>query len=265
VEPGGPGIGPLINYGFFRVERLPGNVAYLDLRVFIDTNEGSSDTATAAMNFLAHTDALIIDLRQNRGGFPTMIQLLCSYLFGSEPVLLNTFAFRAGGRHEEWWTLPDVPGTRYGEQKPVYVLTSAETFSAGEEFAYDLQARRRATIVGEVTGGGANPGAMVPLSHGFAAFIPFGRAVNPVTGTNWEGVGVKPDVPVPATEALRTAQVLALRSLLERGGATAQEPPGPLLGEVQRALGELTQAVPEPPTPPTPVPPSPPPPPSVRN
>src|SRR5207253_1364752 len=97
--PAGPGsIGPLLNYGFVRVERLPGNIGYVDLRIFIDTNAGSGDTATAVMNFLAHTDALIVDLRQNGGGFPTMIQLLCSYLFGPEPVLLNTLYFRAGDR-----------------------------------------------------------------------------------------------------------------------------------------------------------------------
>jgi hypothetical protein len=98
--PTSPDILPLINYGFHRVERLPGNVGYLDLRIFIDTKEGSGDTATAAMSFLAHTDALIVDLRQNGGGFPTMIQFLCSYLFDPEPVLLNTFYFRAGDRRE---------------------------------------------------------------------------------------------------------------------------------------------------------------------
>jgi len=263
VAPGGPGpggpeaIGPLINYGFARVERLPGNIGYLDLRAFIDTNAGSGETAAAAMGFLAHTDALIVDLRQNRGGFPTMIQLLASYLFGPEPVLLNTFYFREGDRSEEWWTLPDVPGGRYGEQKPVYVLTSVQTFSAGEEFAYDLQARGRATIVGEVSGGGANPGELVPLADGFAAFIPFGRAINPVTGTNWEGSGVQPDVAVPAAEALTTAHALALRRLLESGATTPEGAPSPVLEEAQRALADLAQgatstAVPAPPAPPSP-------------
>jgi hypothetical protein len=265
--PGGPGpagpgsIGPLINYGFVRVERLPGNIGYVDPRVFVDTNAGSGDTAAAAMSFLAHTDALIFDLRQNGGGFPTMIQLLGSYLFGPEPVLLNTLYFREGDRTEEWWTLPEVPGRRYGEQKPVYVLTGAQTFSAGEEFAYDLQALGRATIVGEVTGGGANPGELVPLADGFAAFIPFGQAINPVTGTNWEGSGVQPDVAVPATDALTTAQILALRRRLESGGVTPDGMPSPLLGEAQRALADLTRGAPEAPGVPTPAPPALPPPP----
>src|SRR5262249_11866225 len=172
------------NFGFEKVERLAGNVGYLDLRGF-QNPEAAGETAVAAMNFLAHTDALLIDLRQNGGGSPAMVALLSSYLF-AQPTHLNDLYFRPNDATHQWWTLPYVPGTRYAG-KDVYVLTSRRTFSAAEEFTYNLQNLKRATIVGETTGGGAHPGGMVPITEHFAMFVPTGRAINPISKTNWEG------------------------------------------------------------------------------
>jgi hypothetical protein len=203
--------GAVINYGFNKVERLPGNVGYLSLDGFFPAEFGA-ETACAAMNFLANTDALIIDLRNNHGGSPDMVALLCSYLFDAEPVHLNDLYFRPDDSTHQWWTLPYVPGKRFVD-KPVYVLTSKETFSAAEEFTYNLKTRKRATIVGETTGGGANPGGTRRINDHFAVWVPSGRAINPVTRTNWEGTGVKPDLDVPADQALLTAQVDALEKI----------------------------------------------------
>lgn len=200
------------NYGFERVERLAGNVGYLELRAF-EPADLAAATATAAWTFLANTDALIVDLRQNGGGEPNMVARMCSHLFGPEPVHLNDLYFRPEDKTEEFWTLRELEGPRYLD-KPVFVLTSARTFSAAEEFAYNLQSLRRATIVGETTGGGAHPGDLRPLGHGLAAFVPNGRAINPITKTNWEGTGVVPEVAAPAQEALATAHALALDALI---------------------------------------------------
>ena len=221
--------GRRINYGFEKVERLPGNVGYLDFRGFFDP-EGGADTVAAAMNFLANTDALIIDLRQNGGGDPRMVALITSYLFGGEPVHLNSLYWREGDRTEEFWTLKSVPGKRY-EGKDVYVLTSNRTFSGAEEFSYNLKNLRRATIVGETTGGGAHPGGMFRLAEHFGAFIPTGRAINPITKTNWEGVGVKPDIEVPADQALKTAHLMAVQ---KAAGKTTDE-------QLKRALKDLSE------------------------
>lgn len=201
------------NYGFEKVELLPGNVAYVDIRFFY-TPRHASETATAAMNMLANADAIIFDLRKNMGGSSQMIQLIQSYLFEQEPVHLNSFYFRPTDEHTQTWTLPYVPGKRNpGAQ--VYVLTSNRTFSAGEEFTYNLKNLKRATIVGETTGGGANPGKMYDVNDSFRIFIPHGRAISPVTGTNWEGTGVSPDVALPEEEALLAAQLMALEKLFQ--------------------------------------------------
>lgn len=201
-----------------KVERLAGNVGYLKLTGFT-TPEAALEPIRAAMAFLANTDALIIDLRENHGGRPETVALLASWLFGEQRVHLNTVVTRAGADSTEHWTRPEVPGAaRYGAQKPVYVLVSHGTFSAGEEFPYDLQALRRATVVGETTGGGAHPVGSRRATEHFAAMVPFARAVNPVTHTNWEGTGVRPDVATAPAQALTAAYRLALRSLLP--GAT---------------------------------------------
>lgn len=203
-----------VNFGFERVDRLEGNIGYLRIDGFMPADVGG-ETAIAAMNFLAHTDALIFDLRESAGGGdPSMIVFLSSYLFGSEPVHLSDLYWREGNRTQQFWTMPYVPGKRY-VGKPVYFLTSRRTFSAGEEFAYDLQALRRATVIGEASGGGANPGEEFRINEHFEMFVPTGRAINPITRTNWEGTGIRPDIEVPETKALKTAHLAALRGFLE--------------------------------------------------
>ncbi|MEZ6015351.1 MAG: S41 family peptidase [Planctomycetota bacterium] len=208
------------NFGFERVERLEGNVGYLDLRSFAAPWEAQT-TAVSALGFLENTDAVIFDLRRNEGGYPGMVQFLSSYLF-AEPTHLNTLYFREGDRTEEYWTLPDVPGAKLSEV-PVFVLTSAQTFSAAEEFSYNLQAQERATLVGETTRGGANPGGLFPIDAQFEMVIPTGRAINPVTGTNWEGTGVVPHVAVPAERALEAALALARPAAEARRAARAAQ------------------------------------------
>ncbi len=202
------------NFGFEKVERLPGNVGYLKLDAFVDAELGR-ETASAAMNFLAHADAIVVDLRENGGGSPEMVRWISSYLFGDEPVHLNSLYFRPKDETTEFWTIPDVPGARNPDAL-AYVLTSAYTFSAAEEFTYNLKARGRARIVGETTGGGAHPGGPHAIDEHFAIFVPIGRAINPVTGTNWEGTGVAPDLEAPAWAALPTALLDALETLRER-------------------------------------------------
>src|SRR5678816_2628408 len=194
---------------------MPGNIGYIELSGFDGSAEGGA-VAQNAMQFLQYTDALIFDLRRNGGGDPNMIVLLLSHLYGEDDrVHINDFETRTDPIMPQYWTLTTVPGPRFVD-KPVYVLTSKRTGSAAEEFAYDIQQLKRGTLIGETTAGGANPGAMVRLNANFAAFIADGRAVNPVSKTNWEGVGVKPDVNVPAEEALTTAHVQAIEGLIAK-------------------------------------------------
>lgn len=205
----------LSNAGFQRAERLNGNIGYIELTGFMSP-EAAKAPMRAAMDFVANTDALIIDLRANGGGYPETVQMLCSYLFdGSKPVHLNDIYTREGGKTEQFWTLKSLPGKRY-LNRDVYVLTSKRTGSGAEECAYDLQNLNRAMIIGESTWGGANPGGTVRLTDHFSAFIPVGRAINPYTKTNWEGTGVTPHLPVPAADALKIAQRLAVEKLLSK-------------------------------------------------
>ena len=190
------------NYGFRKLEILEGNVGYVDLTMFPPV-ELARDTAVAAMKFLSNADAIIVDERNNGGGNPSTIQLICSYFFDSR-THLNSLYWRRGDRTEEFWTLDSVEGRKMPDV-PLFVLTSHRTFSGGEEFAYNLKTRKRATIIGEVTGGGANPGGGFPLPGGLGIFIPTGRAINPVTKTNWEGTGVEPDIKTNASDALAVA------------------------------------------------------------
>ncbi len=201
-----------VNFGLERAERMAGNVGYLEIRSF-NFDAATVDAAlAAAMNFLAHTDALIIDVRRNGGGDPAMVAAVCSYLLPPN-TLINKFYWRPGERWDEFRT-GRTSGRPYGTTRPVYVLTSDGTFSGAEEFAYDIQTQRRGEVVGDTTGGGAHPGGLRRVTDTFGVFVPAGRAVNPVTGTNWEGTGVLPDVPVAADRALRTAHLRALERIL---------------------------------------------------
>ncbi|MET0623479.1 MAG: S41 family peptidase [Pyrinomonadaceae bacterium] len=229
-----------VNYGFQKIERLPGNIGYVEFRNFLDP-EGGAETVASVFNFLSNTDAIIFDLRRNGGGDPAMVALICSYLFGAEPVHLNSLHWREGKgeRVEEFWTRKEVAGKRY-TGKDVYVLTSGYTFSGAEEFTYNLKNLKRATIIGETTGGGANPGGGSRLSKHFGAFIPRGRAVSPITKTNWEGTGVEPDVKVPADQALTTARLMALKKAVEK--TTDDELKGALQREIDTLQKEVSQA-----------------------
>ncbi|HEX7879915.1 MAG TPA: S41 family peptidase [Candidatus Eisenbacteria bacterium] len=206
----------LRNFGFEKVERLMGNVGYLEMRSFAQVADGAAEAATAAMNFLGNVDALIIDLRRNGGGSPEMVALVTSYLYpAGERIHLNDLYWRPGDTTEQFWTQPHVPGPRL-DGKDVYILTSNRTFSAAEEFCYNLKNLARATIVGENTGGGAHPGTMVRLSDHFEMFLATGRAINPVSKTNWEGTGVPADMTCPADQALSVAHVTAIEKLLAK-------------------------------------------------
>lgn len=198
-------------YGVAKVDTLAGNVGYLNLQGFFPIQDAALAIAEA-MTRLADSDALILDMRANGGGDPAGVAFLSSYLF-DQRTHLNDLYWREGDRTEEFWTDTGVPGKRYGQRKPVYVLTGPRTFSGAEEFSYNLQQLKRATLVGETTGGGANPGRMRELNAHFAAFIPNGRAINPISKRNWEGVGVTPEISVPVSQALEMAHRLALERL----------------------------------------------------
>jgi hypothetical protein len=201
------------NFGFREVELMPGNIGYIKLDGFSHTSE-AGPTAIAAMNFLGYADALIFDLRENGGGSPSMIQLLTSYLM-SERTHLNSFYVRHSDETNQFWTQDYVPGPSLAEV-PVYVLTSGNTFSAAEEFTYNLKNLERATIVGETTGGGAHPVTRQTYpEYQVSLSLPFGRAVNPITETNWEGTGIDPHLAVPVEEALDVAYLDALKTLEE--------------------------------------------------
>lgn len=198
-------------YGIEKLERLPGNVGYIDLRGFGIT-EFAGPAYTAALALMAGTDALILDLRRNGGGSPDSVAYLMSHFFplGDRRHLID-FYHRPTDTTRQVWLVPTV-GQRY--DKPVYVLTSARTFSGGEDCAYDFQVQKRGTLVGETTGGGSNPVGWFSVGHGIVVAIPSSRATNFVTKTNWEHVGVKPDIAVPAAQALQTAHVAILRNLV---------------------------------------------------
>ena len=210
------------NCAFQKLEILPGNIGYIKFNGFMDADFCGA-TVNAAMQFVAHTDALIFDIRQNGGGQPDMVTLICSYLFDEPTHLIDIY-----NRHENTtrqnWTLSYLPGERY-IKKPVYVLTSHSTFSGAEEFAFDLKNQKRATIVGEVTGGGAHPVSGHPAGDYFMIGVPFAKSLDPVTKTNWEGTGVDPDVKVKADDALTTAEKLAAEKIDQDKKSQPKPPP----------------------------------------
>ena len=203
------------HFGFRKVEILPGNVGYIDLRGFSNIDfdnpaDPARRAADSALNFVADADAVIFDLRDNGGGAPSMVGYLTSAFTPADAPIYNIFHSRQGATSEA----PAVFHPNPRLEVPVYVLISGRTGSAGEAFPYTLQGARRATIVGEASGGAANPGGMVPVGCGFAVFISQGSPRNPVTGGNWEGTGVQPDVAVPWDQALARAHTLALETIL---------------------------------------------------
>ena len=220
-----------VNYGFDNVQRLPFNIGYLKLDLLMP----GADTETrlaAAMTLLQDTRALVIDLRENHGGDPATVALLCSYLF-DQRTHLNDIWHRAGARTDEAWTSDKIAGPRYGAQREIVVLTGHETFSAGEDLAYALKTLHRATLIGEATGGGAHPGDMHRLGEHFAAFIPDSRSISPLTHADWEGTGVAPDVPVAADKAL----VEARKHLMNAFAAAEKNPRAK--AHLQEEIGRL--------------------------
>lgn len=212
-----------INCGFDKVEHLQPNIGYVKFNGF-GPPDLCGPTASAAMNFLADSDALIIDLRENGGGEPRMVAYVLSYLFDKR-THLNDLYNRRENKTVEFWTREDVPGRRLAG-KPVYVLTSARTFSGAEEFSYDLKNLKRATLVGETTGGGAHPVGSHRIDAHFSIGVPFARAINPVTRTDWEGTGVEPDVKVAAADALAEAIKRAQAQLREKSSTPRSPPAG---------------------------------------
>ncbi|WP_024769360.1 S41 family peptidase [Aquimarina macrocephali] len=199
------------NFTFKEVKILDGNIGYINFRGFRNP-EYASETVIATMNFLSNTDAIIFDLRNNGGGYPQMVQLLSSYFFKGDAIHLNTFYNRIDETSEQFWTLPYVPGKRLPDVQ-LYILTGSSTFSAAEEFSYNLKHLKRAMIIGETSGGGAHPGESFQVSNKFKVWTPTGRAINPITNSNWEGVGVIPHIKTSEKDALISARLKALDSL----------------------------------------------------
>ena len=200
------------NSGFNKVEILDGNVGYIDFWGFDRVNDESKRRVANVMSFVADTDAIIFDVRNNGGGSPRMVQLLSSYLF-KKRTLLNKIYWRYSDDTDEFWTLRRIKGKKR-PNVPVFILTSQDTFSAAEAFAYDLQSRERAIVVGESTGGGAHPMRFIDLGRGFKAGIPYGKTINPITKTNWEWIGVTPNIKTSKERAFDTAYHTALSRIL---------------------------------------------------
>jgi hypothetical protein len=197
-----------MNCMFEKVEILPQNIGYVKFNGFANS-KFCGPTATTAMAFVANVDALIFDMRENGGGDPGMVTYVSSYLFDKK-THLNDLYNRKADSTQEFWTMPDLPGKHLATQ-PVFVLTSKRTFSGAEEFTYNLKNLKRATIIGETTGGGAHPVSGHRIDDHFSIGVPFARAINPISKTNWEGTGVEPDVKVPAAEALDVARKMAAK------------------------------------------------------
>lgn len=193
----------LENNGVRRVQLLPGNVGLIELTIVPEAASGGS-TLAAAMRLVRHTNALILDLRPTLGGAPDGVAFLASFFFPDGDTQLFDFIQGPHGPTRQYWTCAHLPAPRYLD-RPVYALTSSATFSGGEAVAYSLQSLGRAIIVGEPTRGGAHPSEVVSLVEHVELRLPVARTVNPTSGQNWEGVGVQPDMLVPAEQALTLA------------------------------------------------------------
>ncbi|PBI94608.1 Carboxy-terminal processing protease CtpB precursor [Flavobacterium sp. ACN2] len=203
-----------INYGFKEVKILDGNIGYLNLNQFADIKY-AEETVAATMNFLSNTNAIIIDLRANGGGVPSMMQLLSSYFFYEKPVLLSDFYERETNEKTQLYSFENVKGKR-STDKPLYILTSKHTFSAAEAFTYTLKHLDRAAVVGEITKGGANRTKRINLNDGFTISLPYIQSINPVTKTNWEGKGVQPDIKTDEKDAFVYAYIDAVKKTMKK-------------------------------------------------
>lgn len=201
-----------LNFGFSGFTRLQGNIGLVDLHAF-GRSRGAADRITAMMSLLQDTDALIVDLRRCSGGDPETVMMFASYLF-DQPTHLNDLYWRDENHTDERWTTATVPGKKYGQARKVYLLTGEDTLSGCEDLAYALKNARRATLIGATTGGGAHAGSPQRLSAHFMMFVPSGRPINPITHTDWEGVGVIPDIAVSEKKALDVATIAALKDLI---------------------------------------------------
>ena len=200
------------NFGFEKIERRGCNIGYLRLDSFAPP-EMSGERAASAMNLLSETWALIIDLRKNGGGTPEGVAQISSYFF-DERTHLNDIYELETNKIEERWTSEKVAGKKYGSARKIYILTSEDTFSAAEDFAYTMKNTKRATLVGETTGGGANAGNRHRLNAHFMINVPDARPISPITKTNWEGTGITPDIAVSAKKSLDVARLEILKDLL---------------------------------------------------
>lgn len=204
------------NVGVEKVELMPSNIGYLELSAF-PFPEMTADKYAAAMDKLAGTDSFIIDLRENGGGVPTSVALLASYFF-DQRTRLNAIWWRDTGRTDQLWTAEGLAGRRYGAQKKVAILIGPHTKSAAEDFAYTMQTLKRATLIGARTWGGAHPAFPYRLGDHFGCRIPNARTISPITNTNWEGIGVIPDIAAAPADGIRAATAHLLRSDLNTAG-----------------------------------------------
>lgn len=216
------------NLGFDALERLPGNVGYMRLGTFEEPGR-TGEVIAAAMSFLSRTDAIIIDLRGNKGGYGETVALLASYFLPEATALSES---KSNQELKQAWTSTFVSGPKYLD-RPVYVLMSQRTFSAPEAFAYDLQALKRVTVVGEVSRGGANPSVQILLSDRFGAIISRAITRNPITNASWDGKGVTPDIPAPSEKALDVAHLAAVRAI------AAKHPNDSLTSEIEGIIDKL--------------------------
>jgi C-terminal processing protease CtpA/Prc len=225
------------NFGFNALRHLDGNIGYIEYTYFANANASGASIA-AAFNFLRDSDALIIDLRNNGGGWAESVPIWCSYLLPPEPVHLLDNYYRESGHVDQVWSLPWVPGERF-LNKPVYVLTGKETFSAAEALTFILKEQGRATIVGTATRGGANPLDFYWLTEHMDIGVPDARSMSVKTKQNWEGVGIQPDIAAPEADALRVAQIAILNGLLKKKVPAYQQ------REIEKALHDLAARVQE--------------------
>lgn len=216
------------NFGIAEAEVLAGNVGRIAIRPqFYRPAPEVCQRVAVAMTVLSDTDGLVVDLTETIGGDPKSVAHFLSYFFDRPPFVVNRFKWR-NLPVEEYWTTAEPGGPKYGEKRPVAVLVSGSSFSAAEEFAYDIQALGRGIVVGQKTPGAANHALPVALAGGFTVFIPKARAENPLTGTNWEGVGVRPSIEIkpPTIEAARKVVLARIAALESKAMPRTVEPRG---------------------------------------